>query len=52
MQEEAHPLPQDSVMNISQLYTIDKQFLTQRIGMLSPSLLQEVEIGLRLVLAL
>jgi mRNA interferase MazF len=45
-------LSKDSVVNISQLYTIDKQFLTGRIGMLSPVLLKEVENGLRLVLSL
>ena len=45
-------LSRDSVVNISQLYTIDKQFLTERIGSLSPVLLKEVESGLRLVLSL
>jgi mRNA interferase MazF len=42
----------DSVINISQLYTIDKQFLTERIDKLPPVLLKEVEDGLRLVLSL
>lgn len=45
-------LSRDSAVNISQLYTIDKQFLTERIGTLSPTLLKEVENGLRLVLSL
>jgi mRNA interferase MazF len=46
------PLARASVVNISQLYTIDKRFLTERIGALSPTLLSEVENGLRLVLSL
>jgi mRNA interferase MazF len=45
-------LSRDSVINISQLYTIDKQFLTERIDKLPPNLLKEVEDGLRLVLSL
>jgi mRNA interferase MazF len=45
-------LSKDSVVNISQLYTIDKRFLTERIGTLAPALLKEVESGLRLVLSL
>jgi len=45
-------LSRDSVINISQLYTIDKRFLTGRIDQLPPVLLREVEDGLRLVLSL
>ncbi len=45
-------LSRDSVVNVSQLYTIDKQFLTERVGTLSPILMREVEDGLRLVLKL
>ena len=45
-------LSRDSVVNVSQLYTIDKRFLTERVCTLSSSLLQEVETGLRLVLSL
>jgi len=44
-------LSRDSVINVSQLYTIDKQFLTGRIGDLPLSLMKEVEDGLRLVLS-
>lgn len=45
-------LPKDSVVNVSQVVTMDKQFLRERIGRLQSSLLIEVERGLRLVLNL
>ncbi len=45
-------LPQDSVVNVSQLVTIDKRFLAERAGKLTPEQLRAVEDGLRLVLSL
>ncbi len=45
-------LPQDSVVNVSQLVTIDKRFLTERVGKLTLEQLRAVEDGLRLVLSL
>ena len=45
-------LPRDSVINVSQLLTLDKAALTERIGRLSPRRLQELDAGLRLALAL
>ena len=45
-------LSKDSVVNVSQLYTIDKRFLTERVAGVSEALVKEVEDGLRLVLAL
>ena len=45
-------LPKDSVVNVSQILTIDKAFLTQRIGVLAGRLFREVESGVRLVLSL
>ena len=45
-------LPKDSIANVSQLVTVDKSFLTERIGQLPVVLLQEVEKGLKLVLDL
>ena len=44
-------LSRDSVVNVSQLITLDKQLLTDRIGRLAPQLLQDVDSGIRLVLA-
>ncbi len=45
-------LPKDSVVNISQLFTLDRQFLTEYVGCLSPRWMEKVEIGLRHLLAL
>jgi len=45
-------LPQDSVANVSQIVTVDKRFLTERVGKVPPDLLQHIEVGLRLVLHL
>jgi mRNA interferase MazF len=45
-------LPLDSVANISQVFTIDKSFLKEKISDLPKALLQRVETGLRLVLSL
>jgi mRNA interferase MazF len=45
-------LPKDSVANVSQVFTIDKKFLIERIGMLPGYLQEEVDEGLRTVLYL
>ena len=45
-------LGRDSVVNVSQIVTLDKQFLTERAGRLSGAKLREVEDGIRLALAL
>lgn len=44
-------LPRDSVANVSQIFTVDKAFLTERIGSL-PVMQEEVDEGLRTVLYL
>jgi mRNA interferase MazF len=44
-------LDRDSVVNVSQLVTLDRAFLTERIGRLPPAKLRELDEGLRLVLA-
>jgi len=41
-------LPKDSVANVSQIITIDKSFLTERVGLLADNLLKQVEEGIRL----
>jgi mRNA interferase MazF len=41
-----------SVVNISQLITLDKAYLTQRVVRLAPRDLAKLDTGLRLVLAL
>ena len=45
-------LPQESVVNVSHLITLDKQRLTEKVGRLPAESLRDVEAGIRLVLAL
>jgi mRNA interferase MazF len=45
-------LPLDSVANVSQVITIDKAFLDERVGIVGSSLMERVDAGLRLVLGL
>jgi mRNA interferase MazF len=45
-------LLRDSVANVSQLLTVDKSFLTERVKMLAERIMAEVEGGLRLVVGL
>lgn len=45
-------LSRPSVVNVSQIITIDKAFLTERIGRLTPIQLAAVEDGIRMVLSL
>lgn len=49
---EVSGLPKDSVINVSQILTVDKTFLVERIATLPHSLQEEVDEGLRLVLYL
>jgi mRNA interferase MazF len=45
-------LPKESVVNISQLITIDKRFLTERIKSIDQHTMQQVEEGLRTILSI
>ena len=45
-------LPSKSVINVSQIITIDKSFLTEKVHTLSNAIMAEVDEGLRLVLKL
>ncbi|MGH9666758.1 MAG: type II toxin-antitoxin system PemK/MazF family toxin [Bryobacteraceae bacterium] len=45
-------LPRDSVVNVSQLLTLDRNFLTENAGTLPPRLQRSVDQGLRTVLQL
>jgi mRNA interferase MazF len=49
---KAADLPKDSVANVSQVITIDRDFLSEPAGRIRGQLLKDVENGLRLVLAL
>ena len=44
-------LPKSSVVNISQILTIDRQFLSERIGALPARVMDRVNEGLKLVLS-
>jgi mRNA interferase MazF len=52
LQSKATGLSKDSVANVSQIFTIDKKFLVERIGMLPEHLQKKVDEGLRTVLYL
>jgi mRNA-degrading endonuclease toxin of MazEF toxin-antitoxin module len=41
----------DSIVNVSQLVTLSKDFLVQRVARIPPARIREVESGLRLVLS-
>ncbi len=45
-------LPKPSVVNVSQIVTVDKAFLTARVGKLTARLQNAVDEGIRLVLSL
>lgn len=45
-------LGRESVVNVSQIVTLDRSFVKERVGRLSARKLREVEDGIRMVLAL
>lgn len=52
MPREDTALPGDSVANVSQIITLDKTFLTERVSRVSDRIMVSVEEGIRTVLAL
>jgi mRNA interferase MazF len=50
--KQSSGLPKDSVANVSQVITLDRDVLAERAGKLPPRLLAAVDAGLKLVLAL
>ena len=52
LEQNVSGLPRDSVINVSQILTVDKSLLTERVGPLPPEIVTSVESGLRLVLGL
>jgi len=48
----ASGLPRDSVANVSQIITLDRDFLSELAGRIRGQLMKDVENGLRLVLGL
>ncbi len=45
-------LPKDSVVNVSQILTLDKEFLKERCGQVDQATMLRIEDGIRLVLSL
>ena len=45
-------LPKDSVANVTQIVTLDEDFLSERTGRIPPKLMARIDAGLRLVLDL
>lgn len=45
-------LPKDSVANVSQLVTVDRHYLDDRVGRIPPRFMAAVDAGLKLVLGL
>ncbi len=50
--EKQSGLPKPSVVNVSQIITLDRTYLTERTGKLTRERLHALEAGLRLVLSL
>jgi mRNA interferase MazF len=50
--KEDTALPRDSVANVSQIVTLDKTFLTERVSLISDRIMMSVDDGIRTVLAL
>lgn len=49
---QASGLSKDSVANVSQVVTLDRSFLVERVGRVPSALMARVDAGLRLVLEL
>jgi len=49
---KATGLPRDSVANVTQIVTLDEDYLTERTGRVTPGLMARVDAGLKLVLDL
>lgn len=45
-------LPRDSLINVSQILTVDKSFLKEQVSMLRADVMAKVDAGLKLVLGL
>lgn len=52
LQKKSSKLAKDSVINISQIITIDKIFLTEKVSKLNSQILNALDEGLRVVLGL
>ncbi|MEP6834553.1 MAG: type II toxin-antitoxin system PemK/MazF family toxin [Gemmatimonas sp.] len=47
---KASGLARDSVVNVSQILTVDRDMLTERVNVMTPSIMKQVDEGLRFAL--
>ena len=52
LREKASGLSRESVANVTQIVTLDRAFLVERVGRVPPRTMAEIDAGLRLVLDL
>ena len=52
LNEDESKLPRNSVINVSQILTVDKSFLTEQVSVLEADVMSSVDAGLRLVFGL
>ena len=52
LSKRASGLEEESIVNVSQIFTLDRQDLLERVGALSAKKMEQVDKGLRLVLSL
>jgi mRNA interferase MazF len=52
LSSSATGLPRDSVVNVTQLVTLDEEYLVERVGKIAPGPMARVDAGLKLVLDL
>jgi mRNA interferase MazF len=52
MKEHQSGLPKDSVVNVTQVFTLDKSLLLEFVGILPERKMEQIDKGLRLVLSL
>ena len=52
LNEDESQLPRDSVINVSQILTVDRSFLTEHVSALRADVMARVDAGLKLVLGL
>ncbi len=52
LSKRASGLPNESIVNVTQILTIDKRLLLEYVGIVSERKIEQVEKGLRLVLSL
>ena len=52
LNEDESKLPKASVINVSQILTVDKSFLTEQVSVLGTGIMARVDAGLNLVLGL